>query len=162
MKTSEFLDLLVSNQSKKLQFAYKDGQFVAEDYHITEVKNMRIQGVNCGALIETWNETLIQLMDAPEQKEDSKPMTALKAMGILRKSDRILPMEPEALLKFEYGNADFHTAQMEVHSYTVQNDQLQIHLMPSATLCKAPEICNLPPAEEVEATSCCDPQSGCC
>lgn len=162
MNTQDFLELLQSHKEKQLHFSYASGQYIAEDYHMTEIKNIRVQGVNCGAKLEEWHETLVQLLDAPEQKNIS--MRCLKAIGILKKSDHILPLVANALIKFEYGNSTFHTAQLDVKAYTVEENRLVIHLKPSVTLCKAPEACGLPEnAEEVaESTSCCSPKNGCC
>ena len=49
MKTQEFLELLKENQNKSLLFDYKNGALVGANYHITEVKNISIDAVDCGA-----------------------------------------------------------------------------------------------------------------
>ena len=48
MKTSEFLKILEKNPNKPLQFEYLNNQIVGEAYHITEVKNVHIDSVDCG------------------------------------------------------------------------------------------------------------------
>jgi len=57
MKTKEFLFLLNEHQNKSLLFEYKEGQFVGANYHITEIKNITVDAVDCGAGTDFWKET---------------------------------------------------------------------------------------------------------
>lgn len=115
MKTNEFLLLLKIHSNKNLLFEYTEGQFVAPDYHITEVKNITIDSVDCGAGTDFWKETVIQLWESPNENESPEYMSTKKALGILKKVDRLKSMDRASEIKFEYGNADFHTAQLFIN-----------------------------------------------
>ena len=164
MKTSELLEILETNPDKRLLFEYQPGRFVDKNYHITEVKNIRIESVDCGAREDAWNETVIQLWESPKENEDRDYMSIYKAMGILKKVDKMRPMDREAVVKFEYSNPEFHTSQLEVTGYTVREGRLIFILHTQPTDCKAKEDCGLPEQVAVQSAdeACCDPKSGCC
>ncbi len=162
MKTNEFLSVLKENQNKSLRFEYKTGKEVGANYHITEVKNIRIDSVDCGARSDFWNETVIQLWESPNELDKTEYMTAYKALGILNKVSKIKPMQPEAEVKFEYGNPDFHTAQLFVNDIVVNEDHILMQLGVEKTDCKAKEECGVPVSSKVEAEACCSPETGCC
>ncbi len=161
MHTKEFLSLLKEHQSKNLIFEYREGQTVGANYHITEVKNITIDSVDCGTGTDFWKETIVQLWESPEEKEKASYMSAHKALGILNKVDRIKPLEKEAEIRFEYSNASFHTAQLFVHDYKVDENRLLLKLEVVKTDCKAKETCGIP-VEESQKEACCVPESGCC
>lgn len=163
MKTNELLLLLKEHPNKKLLFEYTPGNYVAPNYHITEIKNITVDSVDCGAGVDFWKETIIQLWESPEEKDNLEYMSAFKALGILDKVDKIKPMEKEVEVKFEYSNKHFHTAQLFVNDFSFQNDQLILKLGVEQTDCKARETCGVPveAAAQTDGSSCA-PESGCC
>lgn len=163
MKTSEFLSLLREHPNKSLVFEYQAGKTVGANYHITEVKNITVDSVDCGAGTDYWKETIIQLWESPSEKDKREYMSAYKAMGILSKVDRIKPMVKDAEVKFEYSNAQFHTAQLYVNDHEAHGDTLLFHLGVEKTDCKAKETCGVPEMTVEDQTSnSCAPGSGCC
>lgn len=162
MKTSEFLEILKANGGRKLEFEYEKGQKIAAGYHITEVKNVHIDSVDCGAGTDTWKETVVQLWEAGGQPISSETMTAFKALGILQKVARIRPMEGGARIKFEYGNSNFHTAQLDIVEIVDTSESLLLRLGAAKTACKALEACGVPAKTEELAEASCTPGSGCC
>jgi hypothetical protein len=163
MKTKELLALLKEHSEKQLLFEYTPGAFVGANYHITEIKNITIDSVDCGAGTDFWKETIIQLYESPEEKDKKEFMTAYKALSILNKVDRIKPMEKEVEVKFEYSNPQFHTAQLFVNQVMTKHEKLILQLGVEKTDCKAKETCGIPVT--VPATSdapCCSPEGGCC
>ena len=163
MKTSEFLSLLREHPNKSLVFEYEMGKTVGANYHITEVKNITIDSVDCGAGTDYWKETIVQLWESPTEKDNRDYMSAYKAMGILSKVDRIKPMVKEAEIKFEYSNPHFHTAQLFVNDHSIQDNTLLLQLGVEKTDCKAKETCGIPEVTAQENTSnACAPGSGCC
>ena len=163
MKTNELLSLLGEHSNKKLLFEYTPGKFVAPNYHITEIKNVTIDSVDCGAGVDFWKETIIQLWESPEEKDTLEYMTAIKALGILNKVDKIKPMEQTVEVKFEYSNERFHTAQLFVNDFSMEADKLILKLGIEQTDCKAKETCGVPVAASApQKTTSCAPGSGCC
>ncbi len=163
MKTSDLLRLLEENHEKALLFEYAPNLLVGANYHITEVKHVKIDSVDCGAGRDSWNETIIQLWESPTELGKTKFMNAAKALGILKKVGEIKQYDLEAEVKFEYANATFHTAQLYVISFEIKNDNLLLKLDIEPTDCKAKEACGVPEtARDIEKASACAPGSGCC
>lgn len=162
MKTKEFLSLLAEYQSLALHFEYMPGAFVGANYHITEVKHLSIDAVDCGGQADAWNETLIQLLESPTPSFKKEYMTAYKALAILKKVGRLKPYDLEAEIKFEYSNSQFHTAQLFVNDSVIQEDKLILRLGVKRTECKASELCGI--VEDIKETveACCSPEGGCC
>ena len=163
MQTSELFKLLNDHKNKELLFEYQPGQFVGANYHITEVKNITVDSVDCGAGTDFWKETVIQLWESPKEKDKTTFMSAFKALGILNKVDKIKPMEKDTEVKFEYSNDHFHTAQLFVNDYVYNEQKIILKLTSQKTDCKAKEVCGVP--EEMVATTTagsCSPGSGCC
>jgi len=133
MKTNEFLSLLKENPNKSLLFEYKEGQFVGANYHITEIKNITIDSVDCGAGVDFWKETIIQLWESPDEHEKEEYMSAYKALGILIVAD-----------------------------FTIDENKLVMKLSIEKTDCKARETCGVPVAVEANEASSCAPGGGCC
>lgn len=165
MKTKELFQLLEANKDTSLLFEYAPNQLVAANYHITEVKHIKIDSVDCGANADSWNETIIQLWESPSELGKTEYMTSYKALGILNKVGQMKAYDMEAEVKFEYSNALFHTAQLFVNDSVIQNNNLLISLAIEKTDCKAKDTCGVPEtvASEVQSTeACCTPGGGCC
>lgn len=169
MKTQEFLDILKANPDKSLLFEYSPGQLVGANYHITEVKHLSIDAVDCGANTDSWNETVIQLWESPTEIGKTDFMSVYKAMGILKKVGQMKPYDLDSEVKIEYGNKLFHTAHLFVDDVEIHGNNLLIKLAITKTDCKAKSSCGIP--EKVEATTekiveavdgCCTPGGGCC
>ena len=162
MKTNEFLSLLKEHPNKSLLFEYKSGHLIGANYHITEIKNITVDSVDCGAQTDFWKETIVQLWESPAEKDKLEYMTADKALAILNKVDSIKPMEKEVEVKFEYSNANFHTAQLFVNDYEISGNQLVMKLGVEQTDCKAKDECGVPFEIGAETSACCTPGGGCC
>ena len=163
MQTAEFLEVLSVHKNKELLFEYRPGQFVGANYHITEVKNVTVDAVDCGARTDFWKETVIQLWESPKEKGKTEFMTAFKALGILNKVHRIKPMDTATEVKFEYSNEHFHTAQLFVNDYVYNEKKIILKLGVEKTDCKAKEECGVvlePTTNEVNGS--CATGSGCC
>ena len=163
MKTQEFLDILKEHQGKSLLFEYAPNLLVGANYHITEVKHVAIESVDCGAGTDAWRETIIQLWEDPNELGKTEYMSAYKAMAILAKVGRMKPYTLDAEVRFEYSNANFHTAQLYVNDYEIRGTNLLLKLVGQPTDCKAKEACGIaaPVAAEAQAGGCA-PGSGCC
>jgi len=165
MNTSEFISLLKQHQDKSLLFEYAPGKLVGANYHITEVKNITVDAVDCGAGTDFWKETIVQLWESPMEKDKREYMSVYKALSILNKVDRIKPMVQDAEIKIEYSNENFHTAQLFVEDYTLDPKTLTLKLSVEKTDCKAKETCGVEVKSEnavLESSAGCAPESGCC
>ena len=163
MQTSELFELLNDHKNKELLFEYRPGDFVGANYHITEVKNITVDSIDCGARTDFWKETVIQLWESPNEKGKTEFMTAFKALGILNKVDRIKPMQKDTEVKFEYSNDHFHTVQLFVNDYVYNEQKIILKLASRKTDCKAQEECGVVSEVMVsEVNSSCTPGSGCC
>ena len=163
MKTQELLNVLEAQKDKSLLFEYSPNQFVGANYHITEVKHLKIDSVDCGSGTDQWNETIIQLWESPGEIGKTEYMSTLKALGILKKVGKMRPYDLSAEVKFEYSNDTFHTAQLFVNDFEIKGQQLILKLAVEKTDCKAKEVCGVPEAVvEADSTASCAPGSGCC
>jgi len=161
MNTQELLDVLQNHQDKSLLFEYAPNLLVAANYHITEVKHLTVDSVDCGTQTDSWKETIIQLWESPSELGKSEFMSTFKALAILKKVGKMKTFVADAEVKFEYGNATFHTAQLFVNDFEIRDSNLIIKLGVTKTDCKAKELCGLP-EEPKETISSCSPSSGCC
>lgn len=158
MKTQEFLSLLEKNKEKALLFQYAENLIVGANYHITEVKHITIDSVDCGAQKNNWKETIIQLWESPDELGKTEFMSVFKALSILKKVGKIKQYVFDAEVKIEYSNAMFHTAQLYINDYEIKSNNLIIKLAVAKTDCKAKEICGITEVPE----NICAPNSGCC
>lgn len=161
MTTQEFFDLLKNNQGKSLVFEYKTNLFVGANYHITEVKHIQVDSVDCGTGTDSWNETIIQLWESPSETEKTEYLSVYKALGILSKVNKKRTFDMAAELKIEYSNDTFHTAQLFINDFEIQGQNLIIKLAIEKTDCKAKDVCGIPEVAVIEGSSCAA-GSGCC
>lgn len=166
MKTQEFFSLLEQQQDKALLFEYASNLIVGANYHITEVKHITIDAVDCGSQTDNWKETIVQLWESPYEIGKTEYMSVYKALAILKKVGKMKPYALDAEIKFEYSNANFHTAQLFVNNIEIKNNMLIVKLAIEKTDCKAKELCGVP--EKVLQTAneasepCCSPEGNCC
>ncbi len=163
MKTQEFLSLLAEHPQKNLRFEYTSGKHVGANYHITEVKNVTIDAIDCGGKSDFWKETIVQLWESPDEHQTEEYISAGKALSILNRVDQIKPMERTVEIKFEYSNEHFHTAQLFVNDVLIATNDLILKLGSEQTNCKARELCGIPSETALESEkTACAPNSGCC
>jgi len=153
MTTKAFLALLEKNPQKELIFEYEANQFIPV-YHITEVKNVYFESIDCGGNAHEESQTITQLWISPKDVLEKKCMTAEKALKIYNIVDGIKPMKRDTPIFFEYGYKDLRTANYSVEEVLETADQLIIKMFVPKTACK--------PALQVmekgkEALNCCAP-----
>lgn len=157
MQTRQFLDLLAEHSEKELIFEYSLGNFVPVSYHITEVKNVHIESVDCGGRPAEYDQTVIQLwVNEGEVKEQG--MTAEKALKIIHIVDKVKPLRRDTDLFFEWGHGDLLTSNYQVKEVKVEGDKLTLQMFVPPTVCK--------PMFELEMATgdsgACTPGGGCC
>ena len=165
MKTQDFLILLEQHQDKTLVFEYATNQFVGANYHITEVKHLTIDSVDCGSKTDSWKETIVQLWESPNEIGKKEYMSVFKALAILKKVGKMKPYTLDAELKVEYSNDTFHTAQLFINDYDINGRNLVFKLGVKKTDCKAKDVCSTPELKETVISNiepCCSPDGNCC
>lgn len=165
MTTQELFDLLQQHQDKALMFEYAPNQLVGANYHITEVKHITVDSVDCGSKIDSWKETVIQLWESPNEIGKTEYMSVYKALSILKKVGKMKPYVLDAEVKFEYSNATFNTAQLFVDGYETNGANLILKLAIEKTNCKAKDVCCAPEVLETvgsEVEPCCASDGNCC
>ncbi len=135
MKTKEFLTLLEGNPEAGLTFEYEKGRFVPDTYHITEVKNVTIDSVDCGGNPDSYKQTIVQLW-APKNEELRKPWTAKKALSVFSKVHEMTPMVGETDIFFEFGNDEIRTSNFSVEAIDLDEDKISVQLYVRPTVCK--------------------------
>ncbi len=156
MKYQEFKELLAQHPNHALRFKYGEHSFVREDFHITEIKNVTYDTVDCGGIQNKWNEVHVQLWEAEEKQADHRVNTS-KALGIANAVDKVRATYAKEVVKFEYGNNSFHTAILPVNGYQVLDNVITFSLGKDSTTCKAQDR-QTAAGEDVSA--CCSPAVG--
>ena len=160
MKTKEFLQILENNKEKELIFEYTSNQLVAANYHLTEVKNVFFDTVDCGGKPNEWRETHLQLWEDPEDKGKRNYLKTDKVLAILKRVNSIKTLLLETEIKLEYGNDSFSTSVMPIDTIEVSEKTLKVKLFVEATKCKAKDVCGVP--EIIEEKDACCTTTGCC
>ena len=135
MTTQTFLELLANNPQKELVFEYEANQFIPV-YHITEVKNVHFESIDCGGNAHEEYQTITQLWISPKDFLLKKCMTAEKALKIFNIVDGVKPMKRETEIFFEYGYQDLRTSVYSVEAIEEADNQLLIKMFVPKTACK--------------------------
>jgi len=162
MKTKEFISKLKENTGKALLFEYAKNEFAGMNYHLTEVKNVQFNSVDCGGKANNWKETHLQLWESPNELDKKEYMTVDKVLSILNRVDRINPLWLDTEIRIEFGNELFHTSILKIEEFKITDNQLIIKIYTVNTECKASDVCGVEETKE-EATACCGSEtSSCC
>ena len=176
-----FKETLKQNPELTLQFQYAENTWVDQSYHITEIKSAPITSVDCGGKMNAWTEIIVQLWE-PSVKEQERAMKVKKALSIIDLVEKVLPLNPLATVKIEFGNSEFDTRQMFPGEILIAGEDLIVDLRPDAVQCKAIErggSCGTTPSGEeccapattekpkiklttLATAEACTPGSGCC
>lgn len=131
-----FKEQLLANPDLRLQFKYAENKLVAPSYHITEIKQAPIVSVDCGGVMNSWTEIIMQLWE-PGEKQQDRAMEVSKALSIIRVVENKLPLNPLATVKIEFGNSEFDTRQLYPRGMIQDGQNLVVDLRPDVTQCKA-------------------------
>jgi len=143
MDIKELLSVLRENKNKELLFEYTENKFAGTNYHLTEVKNVSFESVDCGGKVNEWKETHIQLWESPTEIGKEYYITTDKAVAILERVNSIRPLWLETEVKVEFGNTDFHTSVLSIEDIATDTNRVTIKLFPTKTECKAQETCGV-------------------
>lgn len=180
MTWGKFKSSLSSHPEKHLEFNYAKDSLVDASYHITEIKLAPITSVDCGGTVNNWTEVIVQLWE-PSQKSAERSMKVTKALSIIDLVEKVLPLDPNGVVKIEFGNSEFYTRHMYPAQLIESDDTITVDLQSDFTQCKAigrggscgttesaEECCTAsetkPKIElkNLAVSPCCEPASSCC
>lgn len=163
--TSALLDALRAGPQLPLEFWLHGEVLIGPGYHVTEVKAVTIEAMDCGGRADAWRETVIQLKDGNAREAGEGFMTTHKFLGIYDRVAKSVPVRGEAEVRFEYGNSVTPAMQYYVTHVNSQAERVIVHLRTPGVQCKAADSCGQPAtAAQEEVSACCAPTSGsgCC
>ena len=136
MITQMFLDTLSQYPEKALVFELSERKHVQPGYHVTEVMSLTYDTVDCGGVVNHWRETVVQLKE-PGAKDVPTFMTAGKFLGIYARVAPKVPIQQDAALRVEYGDAEQPAVHYHIDSIQLQDEQLHVVLTAPGVTCKA-------------------------
>ncbi len=157
MKIDAFLNLLREHPEKSVVFEYQKDDFVPKGYHITEVKKVHTDSVDCGGNPYEALHTSIQLW-SPEIPKDFTYMKAGKMRKIIDRVDSMKPILRDTDLYFEYGNQKVPTSNFAVKDYEIEGQELIFKLFVEPTACRPLQLKQL----KSVASDCCNSTTVCC
>ena len=135
MNTSEFLNALRARPDLPLAFSSPVGS-VPAGFHLTEVKRVALDTVDCGSVAHNWVENQFELWTPASTEPGRKPMQAGKFLSIVEKVRRILSLnesdEARVFGRVEGGSDQLHS----IESVETAADTIHIHLKPVSASCK--------------------------
>ncbi len=135
MQTSKFIQTLENNLSKKVLFEYQQNQFVPKSYHLTEVKNVHIESVDCGGFAHSEDQTIVQLWIDPNEAP-TEYMTAEKMLKIIQLVDKVKSLKGETPLFFEWGMQGLATSNYRVEKIDISDENIQVKMSVPPTVCR--------------------------
>lgn len=134
--TVTFLLPLRQVSPRPLEFRLHGKELVPSGYHVTEVKAVTVESMDCGGKANSWRETVIQLMDGSPVEARQGFMTTQKFLSIYDRVAAAVPIRPEAEVRIEYGNAAAPAMTYSVAGMDVQDDRV-VELALPGVQCKA-------------------------
>ncbi|MFK8104821.1 MAG: DUF6428 family protein [Saprospiraceae bacterium] len=153
MLTEKFIQFLADHASKSLVFEYAEGQYIPATYHLTEIKKVHQESLDCGGFPHTMEQTIVQLW-LPFGEGTKAPINCGKALKIFEQVDRKLNLRGEAELFFEYGTPSLRTSIYQVATLKVEAERVVIKLFVAAPVCK-PSLLNKVTNVLPKGVSCC-------
>ncbi|GGJ47026.1 DUF6428 family protein [Deinococcus roseus] len=136
LTTRRFLQTLEEQQGLPLVFHLGEDKVVPVGYHVTEIKAVTFETVDCGGKVNQWKDTIVQLWRSNHEKDDQH-MTAGKFLKIYGQVASRVHVQQDAEIKFEYGDDGAPAVHFEVSDLRVSDGQLQVHLDWVGVRCKA-------------------------
>jgi Family of unknown function (DUF6428) len=147
-----FLDILrAAKPDQQLVFQLDEAPLVTAGYHVTEVKAVTYNTMDCGGVADKWKETVIQLWN-PGDEPEREYMTVRKFLAIYDRVAKHIPISYDAELRFEYGDRRRPAASYHVEHLESRGALILVHLRAPVVTCKARDRKKASIAAE---TSCC-------
>lgn len=131
---NDFRQLLTQASNLPLRFMVEGQQLVPNDFHVTEVKKVSIDAMDCGGNSDSWQEVVVQLW-SPEGKNDVAAMTAGKFLDIVQRTG-YSDLLDSLVLRFEYGDASTPAVQYDFRQVVQAEEWLEVALARPLVACK--------------------------
>lgn len=135
MTTQAFIQLIKNHPAKELRFAYGPNQYIPGYYHISEIKNGKLESVDCGGNTHAFNQTIVQLW-LPDTDKDYEKFTGHKAGKIFDIVQHKTMLDPDAELLIEYGNRQLTTAHYAIGEICHEEHRITLHMYVPGPVCK--------------------------
>ncbi|WP_020402361.1 DUF6428 family protein [Gracilimonas tropica] len=135
MNTSTFIQNLVSNTAKDLQFTLPDQTKLSGDLHITEIQNHNVDSVDCEGNMHQYVETVVQLW-INEASKDVAEWRTEKALQIFEIVGKKIDFKDDAELFIEFGDTVHPTIKYSVREIESNGEEVNVVLMVKPTACK--------------------------
>src|SRR5687767_6889847 len=137
MKTSSFLAALRANSTLPLVFR-AGREIVSPGYHLTEVKRVSYETMDCGALTHRWAESQFEVwVPSGAPTAGRGHMAAEKFLKIIDRVEAELPLQGETSARIHASFGGQPAALYDIDRVTARDGQLWIELSPDRTRCKA-------------------------
>ena len=140
-----------------LRFLLPDGKFVPEHFHITEVGKVSKQFIDCGGTLRSEEVINFQLWNADDHTHRLAPKKLKEIIALSEKHLDLKDLEIE--VEFQ---------QDTIGKYGLDFDGVHFILTSKQTDCLAKDSCGIPEKKpririsNLQNTSNCSPNSGCC
>lgn len=135
MDTSTFIEILISNTGKNLQFILPDQTKLSGDLHITEIQHHSVDSVDCGGNPHSYNETVVQLW-INERSNSNAEWTTNKAIKIIDIVGQKRAYNHKAELLIEFGDSTHQTIRYSVAQIEANDDTVSVQMTVQPTVCK--------------------------
>lgn len=128
---------------------------MSNDFHVTEIKKVSIESLDCCGGASVWEELVIQLW-SPRGDDAPQPMTVEKFSKILAKADA-LPLLDGEHVRFEYAPLGQPAVQYALSSLNAAGDALEVELTSPYVACKPIERGRMSELSVIGEAVCCAP-----
>lgn len=127
-RTDSLIEGLRIQARLPLEFWLNGEPLIGPGYHVTEVKAVTIEAMDCGGKAASWRETVIQLMDGSSGDAAGGFMQGDKFLAIYDRVTNRISVRAEAEVRFEYGNAMTPAMQYHVTGMEARPERMIVHL----------------------------------
>ena len=148
MNLEKIKNILPKLEKSKLDL--ENGTKIPSHFHITEVGKITKHFIDCGGTVRLEEKINLQLWYSEDVEHRLEPK---KLLGIIKLSERELEL-PDINIEVEYQAES-------IGKYALEFNGANFVLTNQKTDCLAKDNCGIP-EKELEVSSCCTPESGCC
>lgn len=167
MNWNELLMIIKNHPTTNISFQWDENYVVRNGYHLTEIKLVQVNSVDCGGKMNAWREIVLQLWE-PESKQAQEVLTVQKFLQIVGSVDKLMSLDGHLPVKIEFGNKEHETRQVTLNDVHIDEHELLFYTENYLPACKAldrGESCGpLQPSVKLSdiPNKSCNPSSGCC